>query len=598
MMMFDKTIMEKGRRVLDTWLDQQTLIKIIQTVVFSDQVSRQDVPVRVLERPSEYLLSYYGIDLLAIKEIRKELVLALLQKESTNGIKRFLRRIISIENDLPRSTNDMIEKATLGRWVRGGPSAVAYTQFFGFPDEFAGESFPRYELKPLKEVRAREDWRGLHPYQQVLYEEMQDWYISPGSNGSGILVLPTGTGKTRVAVKLIIEDFNRSYEKIGSIRHNVLWIAHTKELCEQAIETISRMWTMEGRKGQLLNIYRFWEDIDIGHLVGATGVIVAGIQKLARALAEDENRIILQNYLTRRLRLVVIDEAHLADNPSYTGLLDFLSGTGNYEPENIKEWKLLGLTATPFKSDETRTKDLQKLFKEMFNLGTVNSDRLKDMDQLGVYRWMQENRFLSHDVQYRPLYIPSQKPFGLTEREKDYLLQFQDFNDSALKRMSLNIERNDYIIKSVKQAIENEDSRKILLFACSVPHCHMLNWQFTESGIKSMYVTGEMSRQQRAININNFRSQSPDEPIVLINYGILTTGFDDPMIDTIFITRPTCSRVLYHQMVGRGLRGVKNGGNKNGKCLILDIKDNFESFHGFTGVVDFMEEGKNLGLTG
>ena len=47
-------------------------------------------------------------------------------------------------------------------------------------------------------------------------------------------------------------------------------------------------------------------------------------------------------------------------------------------------------------------------------------------------------------------------------------------------------------------------------------------------------------------------------------------------------------------MIGRGLRGVKNGGNEDGRCLILDIKDNFTTFEGFQGVIDFNEERANL----
>jgi len=49
-------------------------------------------------------------------------------------------------------------------------------------------------------------------------------------------------------------------------------------------------------------------------------------------------------------------------------------------------------------------------------------------------------------------------------------------------------------------------------------------------------------------------------------------------------------------MIGRGLRGPENGGNINGKCLIIDIKDNFESFQGFKGVIDFMDEAKEMGV--
>ena len=59
---------------------------------------------------------------------------------------------------------------------------------------------------------------------------------------------------------------------------------------------------------------------------------------------------------------------------------------------------------------------------------------------------------------------------------------------------------------------------------------------------------------------------------ILINFGVLTTGFDAPQINTVIIARPTFSIVLYSQMVGRALRGPKNGGNKKNKLITL--KDN------------------------
>ena len=59
---------------------------------------------------------------------------------------------------------------------------------------------------------------------------------------------------------------------------------------------------------------------------------------------------------------------------------------------------------------------------------------------------------------------------------------------------------------------------------------------------------------------------------ILINYEVLTTGFDSTNIRCVFITRPTQSIVLYSQMLGRGLRGPMMGGNE--ECLLVDIKDN------------------------
>jgi len=59
---------------------------------------------------------------------------------------------------------------------------------------------------------------------------------------------------------------------------------------------------------------------------------------------------------------------------------------------------------------------------------------------------------------------------------------------------------------------------------------------------------------------------------ILVNYGVLTTGFDAPSIEAVIIARPTTSVVLYSQMLGRGLRGTKMGGTKD--CTIIDVNDN------------------------
>jgi len=584
-----------GKNSLDKWLDKDTLSEIIKVTIFNDRIKEDEIPDRILKDSSEFLLSYFGPDILSNKTIRENLVKSLMEKESALGLKKLLRRYDQF-GELPRTEEEKFEKAVIQRWVRGGPSAIEFSRFFGFPEPFAGTRLGKYELIPVEEIMAREDWKGLHNYQSVLLEKMQKWFESPDEkfDSSGMLILPTGTGKTRVAVNLIIEDFRRIFNKRGRIRHCVLWIAHTKELCEQAIDTMSRMWMIQGEQGQYLKIYRLWEDISPGNLIGSSGIIVAGIQKLSRLLDNEEDRIIFNNHIKPKLRLIVIDEAHLADNPSYLRLLDFLSKVEEFVPEGGNGWKLLGLTATPFKREDLRTKKLQNIFRLRFMLDKNDGGYLTDIDRLGVNRWMQKYGFLSHEITYKTFQMKEQYTFSFSNEEKRYLAQFQDFNDTALKRLSIQMERNEYIIEKVKWAIKNENSKKVLLFACSVPHCYILNSQFSQHGIDSLFVTGEMSKQERAENINQFRKNTLEKPIVLINYAILTMGFDDPLIDTIFITRPTCSRVLYHQMIGRGLRGINNGGNKNGKCVIIDIKDNFETFQGFRGVINFNDEAKEL----
>lgn len=74
----------------------------------------------------------------------------------------------------------------------------------------------------------------------------------------------------------------------------------------------------------------------------------------------------------------------------------------------------------------------------------------------------------------------------------------------------------------------------------------------------------------------------------LLNYGVLTTGFDAPKTEYIMICRPTTSVVLYEQIVGRGLRGPRFGGTEH--CTIIDFADNllrlgkplaYQRFHNF-----------------
>ena len=63
-----------------------------------------------------------------------------------------------------------------------------------------------------------------------------------------------------------------------------------------------------------------------------------------------------------------------------------------------------------------------------------------------------------------------------------------------------------------------------------------------------------------------------------MNYAVFRAGFDAPKTRAIFVARPVYSPNLYFQLIGRGLRGEKNGGND--RCLILNVEDNIENFEG------------------
>ena len=86
---------------------------------------------------------------------------------------------------------------------------------------------------------------------------------------------------------------------------------------------------------------------------------------------------------------------------------------------------------------------------------------------------------------------------------------------------------------------------------------------------------------QREHAIQRYKSVTPD-PMVICNFGVLTTGFDAPNTSAAIIARPTKSLVLYSQMMGRATRGTRAGGNK--ACEIITVVD-----HGLPGFGDVAE---------
>jgi superfamily II DNA or RNA helicase len=575
---------EEGKQRLIEWLDEDQMKMIIQNNIFKGNVDKGGLSPWINADPAAFLLSYYAYDILAEREIRENLVSSLIHKNGNAGLFRLLIKLYNQDAPEDQEKEDL---AAIRRWEKGGPMANAFAAFFEFPKEFAGSRDGHYELIAKEAIQARESLPSLHDYQSMLIDRMTAWLNDIDmEDGSGILVLPTGTGKTRVAGELLIDFLaERCNNRSGQVRDVILWLAHTMELCEQAHETLGKIWTCKGPEGKFLNLYRFWGNIDVGELQGASGCVIAGVQKMYDTIRDESKATILNNYLTRRLRLIVIDEAHLADNPSYKKILNFFSQNPSYN--NGRSWKLLGLSATPFKSEEGRNRDLQRMFRRRFSVDRSMTE-LGGPEGLNVFKWMQEKRYLSHNISYKPLSMPATNRFKLRPTEVDYMRSYQDLNETALARLSLDEYRNDMIVDTISKAI-SDGSMKILLFACSVPHCYILRAALAEKGVRAFFVTGSMSKQERSRVISLFKAEKR-RPIVLINFAILTTGFDDPKIDTVFITRPTWSRVLYHQMIGRGLRGEKNGGNPGGRCLILDVRDNFEEFEGLRGVVDYKKE--------
>ena len=160
------------------------------------------------------------------------------------------------------------------------------------------------------------------------------------------------------------------------------------------------------------------------------------------------------------------------------------------------------------------------------------------------------------------------------DNEKDIkrFERFHDISDAKISEMGNDPFRNKKIIDKIISLVKSEKRKSILLFSCSIQHAKLISFILDAIyGIKSASIDHTTSIEERNQSIHDFRNGKIS---VLCNYDILTTGFDSPKVECVFITRPTFSHLLYNQMAGRGLRGPRSNGTSN--CIIVDISDNIQ----------------------
>jgi hypothetical protein len=106
--------------------------------------------------------------------------------------------------------------------------------------------------------------------------------------------------------------------------------------------------------------------------------------------------------------------------------------------------------------------------------------------------------------------------------------------------------------------------RKTLVFCASVRHAHQLALDFASRGHRAEVIDGRTKNRKEILD--RFRRGDVD---LLLNYGVLTEGFDDPSIQCVLLARPTTSPLVYNQCLGRGLRPASNKTH----CTVIDIID-------------------------
>ena len=379
-----------------------------------------------------------------------------------------------------------------------------------------------------------------------------------------LLHMPTGAGKTRTAINLVSEKLKENNKNL------VVWLAHTEELCQQAHDEFSKAWEIIGNRN--LKSYKLFKNFRYNLDDINSGFIVLSLDYAYSLTKTNQNKFFS---LARKSKFVVMDEAHMSVAPSYQQVLEILVN---------KETCLLGLTATPGRAEI--------LSNENFKLAKFYNKQKATLNIKGYktpIEFLQDKNYLAKvETEKLEVSINITKIFTKKDIAKELkrIQSGRDLSNEFIKRLSMNETRTNMIIE--KTIIENKDkNNKIIIFAGSVESAKNIDLILKMENINCALVTGETHLVERRNNIEKFKDVKSGLNVI-INYGVLTTGFDAPKANIAIIGRPTQSVTLYSQMVGRVMRGKKAGGKKS--CKVVTVKDPIKGFRDMSESFTYWED--------
>lgn len=377
----------------------------------------------------------------------------------------------------------------------------------------------------------------LYDFQKDAVTALREHFLEK-DNAAGMLVMPTGSGKSRTATYYLIKEMiSRGYQ--------ILWIAHRHMLIDQAAECFYKFAGLSKIENPKIRDYRI-NCISGEHLsikqVRDSEVIVASIASICRSKEH------LRRILGRKV-MVVVDEAHHTLAPTYQETIKFIR-------KCRRNFKLLGLTATPIRANE---KDSSKLLG-LFDNNIVYKVSMSDLIAKGILADPHCTRIETYE-DFEP---------SISEDEAKLIQKNKELPESLVNKIASSHTRNQLILK---EFLDNRDKYgKTLIFAMNVVHCRLLSEELTKHGIKCGHIYS--GKEDNAKVIEAFKSNKLD---VLVNVNIMTEGSDVPDIQTVFLTRPTQSEGLLMQMIGRGMRGKHAHGTET--VNIVDFHDQWSTFN-------------------
>ena len=292
----------------------------------------------------------------------------------------------------------------------------------------------------------------------------------------------------------------------------VLFLAHTQELVNQATETFRKLWPS-------VTVGRYMESIKQPN----AHVVCGSVQSVA---------LHLESFKDDAFDYLIVDEAHHAAADTYQKVLSY-----------FKPSFTLGLTATPERTDDNKViLDIFKNTAHKLDIQTaVEIGELVPVRCIRIHTNIDLTKVRFNSVQYNirdlesKIYVP---------------------------------ERNKLIVDTWMQYVRD---KRTVIFCASVKHAQQIAELFCEQGVHADAVSGSMKQSERKEFQDKFVSR---EITVLCACDLLNEGWDCPEIEVLFMARPTMSKVLYTQQLGRGMRLYEG----KESLMVFDFVDNASQY--------------------
>ena len=445
-----------------------------------------------------------GTDFLHSNKIRRFLCEKFLEIESEEKITNLMRNV-GCDNE-----RDLFEIIANSKFSPSSKSMFNFCKELEIPHSFAVKN-PSNKKPAFKLTRTTLPLHDLSDFQKVVKNQLVDKMEQ--DYGRAMVVMPTGSGKTRTATQSIIEAMSKDLIP----RNGIVWIADKDELCDQAYETIDHVSEALCPFENIL--WRYWEgnNVELSEVEGediVPGIVVCGKAQLKLRMGNSDP---VAEAIILGANVIVVDEAHRN--------LDWLESIDIYLKSKKLTTTLIGLSATPFRRIGRESVRLQEIFPDV----PITPIECGSTDPVVITEEMVKRKILAKRIDKKP------EEYGIST-DNHY--------------------QTDTTIRIIEALIE-DGHESILVFTQEVKWgklCSMImSLKFPNFQTECLF-GGTPSKSRKDI-IQAFRS---GQCKVLFNCEILTTGFDAPRIDAVVIARNTNPHdPLFYQMVGRGLRGPR-----------------------------------------